>query len=93
MIRAFGVARPDVTINCIGLIKQQKRAKEALPSIDLNARFPHQVAALCAATGSRLIHISTDCVFAGTEGPVHRERSGGCAGRLRARQGAGRGGP
>jgi hypothetical protein len=26
-------------INCIGLIKQQKRAKEALPSIDLNARF------------------------------------------------------
>ena len=68
VIRAFGAARPDVTINCIGLIKQQKRAKEALPSIDLNARFPHQVAALCAATGSRLIHISTDCVFAGTKG-------------------------
>lgn len=68
VIRAFAEARPDVTINCIGLIKQQKSAKEALPSIDLNARFPHQVAALCAATGSRLIHISTDCVFAGTTG-------------------------
>lgn len=68
VIRAFGEARPDVVINCIGLIKQQKRAKEALPSIDLNARFPHQAAGLCAAAGARLIHISTDCVFAGTKG-------------------------
>lgn len=68
VMRAFGEARPDVVINCIGLIKQQKRAKEALPSIDLNARFPHQVATLCAASGARLIHISTDCVFAGTKG-------------------------
>jgi dTDP-4-dehydrorhamnose reductase len=68
VIRAFGEVRPEVTINCVGLIKQQKHAKQALPSIDLNARFPHQLAGVCAASGSRLIHISTDCVFAGTQG-------------------------
>ena len=27
--------------------------------------FPHQLLALCQASDARLIHISTDCVFAG----------------------------
>ena len=65
---AISTARPDVVINCIGLIKQREEAKKPLPAIDLNARFPHQVAALCADSGSRMIHISTDCVFSGKKG-------------------------
>lgn len=68
VVQAFAQAQPDVVINCVGLIKQHKAAKNALPAIDLNARLPHQLADLCAATGSRLVHISTDCVFAGTKG-------------------------
>ncbi|MBN1450059.1 MAG: SDR family oxidoreductase [Anaerolineales bacterium] len=68
IIEAFTIAQPDLVINCIGLIKQHEKATDPLTAIDLNARFPHQLALLCQATGSRLIHISTDCVFSGKEG-------------------------
>lgn len=65
---AIGQVRPDVVINCVGLVKQHRLARQALPAIDLNARLPHQLADWCEEAGSRLIHISTDCVFAGTRG-------------------------
>ncbi|MCI0477763.1 MAG: SDR family oxidoreductase, partial [Anaerolineales bacterium] len=66
--RAFAQVKPDVVINCIGIIKQLKQAHDPLFSIALNALFPHQLADLCAATGARLFHISTDCVFSGRKG-------------------------
>lgn len=68
IIRAFVIARPAVVVNCIGLIKQIPVATDHALSIQLNALFPHQLASLCAATGSRLIHFSTDCVFSGKKG-------------------------
>ena len=37
-------------------------------SLEVNALFPHRLARLCLATGTRLIHISTDCVFSGLKG-------------------------
>ncbi len=66
--RAFAQVKPDVVINCIGIIKQLKQAHDALLSITLNALFPHQLADLCQAAGARLFHISTDCVFSGHKG-------------------------
>jgi dTDP-4-dehydrorhamnose reductase len=42
-------------------------------SITVNALFPHRVAALCAASGARLIHFSTDCVFSGGRGAYREE--------------------
>lgn len=66
--RALDAVRPDAVINCIGVIKQQAAAKSPLPSIQINALFPHQAAALSAEAGARFIHFSTDCVFAGTKG-------------------------
>ncbi len=68
VIRAFAGARPEVVINCIGIIKQLKEAKDPVVSIQLNALFPHRLADLCAATGTRLFHMSTDCVFSGKKG-------------------------
>lgn len=61
--------RPDVAINCIGIIKQLKEAKAAVPSIAINALLPHQLAELCGERGIRLLHFSTDCVFSGRQGP------------------------
>lgn len=72
VVNAVAAARPDVVINCVGLIKQREDASDPLLAIDINARFPHQLAALCAAAGARLIHISTDCVFDGKQG-MYRE--------------------
>jgi dTDP-4-dehydrorhamnose reductase len=68
VIRACGRARPTVIVNCVGIVKQAKAATDPLPSITINALFPHRVAALGDALGARTIHISTDCVFAGTRG-------------------------
>ncbi len=61
--------RPDAVVNCIGIIKQLKAAKDALPSIAINALFPHQLADWCGGIGSRLVHFGTDCVFSGAAGP------------------------
>lgn len=60
--------RPDVTINCVAVIKQRAAAQDAIPSITLNALLPHRLAATCAAWGGRLIHFGTDCVFNGQRG-------------------------
>jgi dTDP-4-dehydrorhamnose reductase len=68
VVRACAVARPTVIVNCIGIVKQVMAAADPVPAISVNALFPHRAAALAGALGARLIHISTDCVFAGTRG-------------------------
>jgi dTDP-4-dehydrorhamnose reductase len=68
VVRAMGRVRPDVVINCIGIIKQLKEASDPIISLTLNALFPHHLADLCAAAGARLFHMSTDCVFSGRRG-------------------------
>ena len=69
--RAIANLRPAVVVNCIGIVKQDTAAKDPLISITINALFPHRLAQLCRASGSRLIHISTDCVFTGRKGNYH----------------------
>jgi dTDP-4-dehydrorhamnose reductase len=58
--------RPTTVVNCIGLVKQLEAASKPLPTISLNALFPHETAAACETIGARLVHISTDCVFSGS---------------------------
>jgi dTDP-4-dehydrorhamnose reductase len=61
-------ARPDWVVNCIGIVKQDPAARDPLVSLGVNSMLPHQVAAMCASAGARLIHLSTDCVFSGERG-------------------------
>ncbi len=68
VVRAMAQVKPGVVINCIGIIKQLKEATDPIISLTLNSLFPHLLANLCAATGSRLFHVSTDCVFSGRKG-------------------------
>jgi dTDP-4-dehydrorhamnose reductase len=60
--------RPDAVINCIGLIKQLAEANNPLVALPVNALLPHRLAHSCGLAGARLIHVSTDCVFAGRKG-------------------------
>jgi dTDP-4-dehydrorhamnose reductase len=60
--------KPDVVINCEGLVKQVAAAQEAVPAITFNSVFPHRIAELCAVSGARMIHFTTDCVFKGDKG-------------------------
>lgn len=66
--QALATVRPDVVINCIGIIKQLKEAKDPIISLTINSMFPHRLATLSRAAGARFIHISTDCVFNGRKG-------------------------
>ena len=68
LIQLLTDTRPDVVINCVGLIKQLGNAKDPLIALPLNAIFPHRLARLCALQGARVVHISTDCVFDGKKG-------------------------
>lgn len=66
--RALDTVKPDAVINGIGIVKQRDEAKQAVPSIYVNALFPHQLANLCVESGVRVLQISTDCVFSGMRG-------------------------
>ena len=60
--------RPNVVINCVGLIKQKEAVDNPLVALPVNSIFPHRLAGLCKLIDARLIHISTDCVFSGSRG-------------------------
>lgn len=68
MTRLFATVRPDVVINCVGLIKQLPVSEDPLSAISINAMLPHWLAQLSAVAGARLIQIGTDCVFSGSKG-------------------------
>lgn len=72
LLKAFNQTRPDVVINCIGLVKQLAEADDHLQAVPINTILPHRLARLCELSGARLIHISTDCVFSGNRG-AYRE--------------------
>lgn len=59
--------KPNVVINCIGLIKQHDIAKQHTDAIEINSLLPHQIASICTRFEAKLIHFSTDCIFAGTK--------------------------
>jgi dTDP-4-dehydrorhamnose reductase len=60
--------RPEVIVNCVGVIKQRSDAKASIPSITINALLPHKLSEFSQRWGGRLIHFSTDCVFSGRKG-------------------------
>lgn len=68
LLQAIDMVRPDVVVNAVGIVKQQPTSSDVLQSLEVNAVLPHRLAATCQAIGARLIHISTDCVFAGDRG-------------------------
>ncbi len=66
--KAIDQVRPQVILNCIGVVKQLKDSSNYIKSITLNALFPHQLAQTCAARDIRMIQFSSDCVFDGIKG-------------------------
>ena len=60
--------KPNVVLNCIGLIKQHGISKQHIDSIAINSLLPHQLASICERHNAKFIHFSTDCVFSGQKG-------------------------
>lgn len=68
LMAAFALSRPEIVINCVGLVKQLTSGEDPLEAISINSLLPHRLARLCRLAQARLVHISTDCVFSGRTG-------------------------
>ena len=66
--KCFAENQFDAVINCIGVVKQRVDRTTDDEMIEINAQFPHKLLSICDASSTRLIHISTDCVFSGKNG-------------------------
>ena len=62
----------DGVINCIGLLNQVAENNPSA-SVYLNSYLPHFVADTLKEKKTKLIHMSTDCVFAGNTGPYYED--------------------
>jgi len=62
----------DVVINCIGLLNQVADNNQSM-AVYLNSYLPHLIADTLKERKSKLIHMSTDCVFAGNTGPYFED--------------------
>ena len=65
LLKLFNKVKPDVVINCVGLIKQIGASEDVLQAIPINTLLPHRLVYLTSQIKARLILMSTDCVFSG----------------------------
>lgn len=62
----------DVVINCIGILNTDCD-KEPSKAVYLNSYLPHLLADILKDTKTKLIHMSTDCVFSGKSGSYNED--------------------
>jgi dTDP-4-dehydrorhamnose reductase len=58
-----GYSSGDVIVNCIGMIKPQVDKLGTVAAIKVNSLFPYSLANVGERIGSKIIHITTDCVW------------------------------
>ena len=73
LIYALDTVKPEVVVNCIGIVKQSYLAADPVISISINSLLPQRLAVACRLAGIRLIQMSTDCVFDGIRGNYREE--------------------
>lgn len=71
-----GLKKDDVIINCAGVIKSQLANGNAgtITAIKVNSLFPRYLSNISEKEGYKMIHITTDCVFAAKDG-LYNENS------------------
>ena len=62
----------DAIINCIGLLNQTAEENHS-KALYLNSYLPHLIADTIKEKKTKLIQMSTDCVFAGNTGPYYEK--------------------
>jgi dTDP-4-dehydrorhamnose reductase len=70
----FGEVRPDVVVNCAAYTDVDGAEADADGAYYVNARGALVVAEACAEADARLVHVSTDYVFAGDASTPYTER-------------------
>lgn len=62
----------DVVINAIGILSQNAEDNKSI-AVMLNGYLPHFIVDILRYSKTKLIHMSTDCVFAGNTGPYYED--------------------
>lgn len=62
----------DVVINAIGVLNRNAEEHKSM-AVMLNGCLPHFIADTLRESKTRLVHMSTDCVFAGNTGPYYED--------------------
>jgi len=62
----------DAVINCIGILNEAAEEKKSA-AVYLNSYLPHLIADMLKDKKTKLIQMSTDCVFAGNGGPYYED--------------------
>lgn len=62
----------DCIINCIGILNKDADNRKEL-AIILNSLLPHHLASVTKNSKTKVIHMSTDCVFSGKQGNYTEE--------------------
>ena len=60
-------SKPDIIVNCIGILVKACEENH-LNALLLNACFPYVLADMTKSIPTKIIHLSTDCVFNGKKG-------------------------
>jgi dTDP-4-dehydrorhamnose reductase len=61
----------DYVVNCIGIIKtaiDEKNTESRKRAVEINSKFPSELAKYAELKGLKVIQIATDCVFSGKKG-------------------------
>jgi dTDP-4-dehydrorhamnose reductase len=66
---AFRKAKPDVAVNCVGIVKSECSER----AVAVNARAPHAMAYVARKYDARFVHVSTDGVFSGRRGNYYED--------------------
>lgn len=64
----------DIIINCIGVLMEDAETSRSL-TYYLNYQFPKILEQVFIGTQTKIIHLSTDCVFSGLAGPYEENRT------------------
>lgn len=65
--------RPEIVINCAGVVPKVVDRVGIMQTLRVNALGPKLLRSACTEYGTRLIQISTDCVFTGSMGHYDEE--------------------
>ena len=68
IVKNLAEGKYDVVINCIGMLNQFAENNKAA-AVFLNSYLPHCLVKATEGSSTRVIHMSTDCVFSGKTGP------------------------
>ena len=71
---ALSQHRPDIVVNCAAWTRVDDAETHESEALAVNGHGAANLAGACAETGARLVHVSTDYVFAGDSARPYAER-------------------